>query len=419
MKKGIAFILTSIALLMSAGCLRVVVHGDPNQAAEHFPEQVVRALKAAMPPVRVATYNVSLHGDAAGALIKRLEKGDLNAKKIAAVIQTVRPDIILLNEFDYDAAGRAADIFQRRYLEKSQFGEAAIVYPYRYFAPVNTGVASGLDLDRDGTIAQSGRAYGNDALGFGLYPGQYGMLVLSRFPIDDKGVRSFKNLKWSTIPGSQAPRDPISNQSWYSEAAWKRLPLSSKSHWDVPILTPQGELHVLASHPTPPSFDGPENRNGLRNAAEIQLWNAYISTPNAAWLCDDGGHCGGLQAGDSFVILGDLNADAADGEGLHDAIGRLLDNPRLTRQLVAPQSFGAQEAAKKYKHSRLGNAQAHTADFGPQVGTLRVDYVLPSSDFAVRNAGVFWPALSDPKSKWISASDHHLVWLDIRTQATR
>ena len=26
-------------------------------------------------------------------------------------------------------------------------------------------------------------------------------------------------------------------------------------------------MHFLVSHPTPPVFDGPENRNGLRNAA--------------------------------------------------------------------------------------------------------------------------------------------------------
>ncbi len=38
--------------------------------------------------------------------------------------------------------------------------------------------------------------------------------------------------------------------------------LSSKSHWDVPINVNGRVLHVLASHPTPPVFDGPEDRNG-------------------------------------------------------------------------------------------------------------------------------------------------------------
>src|SRR3546814_2632341 len=53
-----------------------------------------------------------------------------------------------------------------------------------YLAPVNTGVPSGLDLDGSGTVGGEGRDRGNDAWGYGLHPGQYGMLVLSRYPID-------------------------------------------------------------------------------------------------------------------------------------------------------------------------------------------------------------------------------------------
>jgi hypothetical protein len=38
--------------------------------------------------------------------------------------------------------------------------------------------------------------------------------------------------------------------------------LSSKSHWDVPIVIGRKTVHFLVSHPTPPVFDGPEDRNG-------------------------------------------------------------------------------------------------------------------------------------------------------------
>src|SRR3546814_14376375 len=75
-------------------------------------------------------------------------------------------------------------------------------YPYRYLAPVNTGVPSGLDLDGSGTIGGEGRDRGNDAWGYGLHPGQYGMLVLSRYPIDTDAVRTFRLLKWSAMPGA-------------------------------------------------------------------------------------------------------------------------------------------------------------------------------------------------------------------------
>ena len=98
--------------------------------------------------LRVATYNTSLYSDDDGGLIRELEGDSAHARKIAAVLQKVRPDLVLLNEFDYDDAQRAADLFQQRYLEVPQAGGGeALRYPYRYLAPVNTGVPSGLDLD--------------------------------------------------------------------------------------------------------------------------------------------------------------------------------------------------------------------------------------------------------------------------------
>jgi hypothetical protein len=158
--------------------------------------------EAAPAPLRIATYNTSLYSDETGGLIAELEGDSEHARKIAAVLQQVRPDLVLLNEFDYDDAHRAADLFQQRYLETAQPGGGKpLHYAYRYLAPVNTGVQSGLDLDNNGQIGGDGRARGNDAWGYGLHPGQYGMLVLSRYPIDEAKVRSFQLLKWSTMPG--------------------------------------------------------------------------------------------------------------------------------------------------------------------------------------------------------------------------
>ena len=253
------------------GCLRIVVHGDAAAAAERMSEQAMQALAGAL-PMRVATYNVSLYDDADGGLIRRLENDDANARKIASVLQTVRPDLLLLNEFDYDAEGRAADLFQQRYLGVSQGeGLAPLEYRYRYFAPVNTGVPSGLDLNGDGKVGAQGRERGDDAWGYGLHPGQYGLLVLSRYPIDAAAVRSFRNLKWSAMPDARKPMRPITagmtSTPFYPDAIWRELRLSSKTHLDVPVETPQGRLHFLVSHPTPPVYDGPEDRNGARNSS--------------------------------------------------------------------------------------------------------------------------------------------------------
>ncbi len=367
-------------------------------------------------PLRVATYNTSLYSDEAGGLIRELEGDSVHARKIAAVLQKVRPDLVLLNEFDYDEAGRAADLFQQRYLEAAQPGGGdALRYPYRYLAPVNTGVPSGLDLDRNGTAGGEGRTRGNDAWGYGLHPGQYGMLVLSRHPIDTAAVRTFQLLRWNAMPGAKRPMDPQTGNAWYPDAIWAQLRLSSKSHWDVPIDTPSGRVHFLVSHPTPPVFDGPEDRNGARNHDEIRLWREYISAGDQPWLCDDAGKCGGLASDARFVIAGDLNNDPVDGDGHHDAIIELLEHPRVLRQ-ATPRSTGGEEAAEAYAAQGIVHrgAPAHvTGDFGPRNGAMRLDYVLPSTGFALRGNGVFWPVKADPDAAIADGSDHHLVWVDL------
>ncbi|KRG69856.1 endonuclease [Pseudoxanthomonas dokdonensis] len=368
-------------------------------------------------PLRVATYNTSLYSDDAGGLIAELQGDSVHARKIAAVLQQVRPDLVLLNEFDYDADERAADLFQQRYLQVAQPGGGEpLTYPYRYLAPVNTGVPSGLDLDGNGDVGGEGRSRGNDAWGYGLHPGQYGMLVLSRYPIDARQVRSFRLLRWSTMPGAVQPLDPATGKPWYSPQVWAQLRLSSKSHWDVPVLTPAATVHFLVSHPTPPVFDGPEDRNGLRNADEIRLWREYISAGEKPWLCDDQGHCGGLAADARFIIAGDLNNDPIDGDGHHDAILALLEHPRVMRQ-PTPRSAGGAETARRYASQGIvhrGAPQHVTGDFGPQSGAMRLDYVLPSTGFGLLGNGVFWPASDDPRAAIADGSDHHLVWVDLQ-----
>lgn len=369
-------------------------------------------------PLRVATYNVSLYDDADGGVIRRLDAGDDGARKVAAVLQRLRPDLVLLNEFDYDAEGRAADLFQQRYLEVPQAGGGdALHYPHRYFAPVNTGEPSGMDLDNNGTVGGAGRDRGNDAWGYGLHPGQYGMLVLSRYPIERDAVRSFRLLRWSAMPDALRPYHPTQRGYHHRDEVWARLRLSSKSHWDVPVRTPLGRLHFLVSHPTPPVFDGPEDRNGARNADELRLWREYLDNDPAdhAWLCDDGGRCGGLADGERFVIAGDLNNDPNDGDGRHDAIRALIDHPRVLRH-APPRSEGAAIAARNtggINATHVGDPAEDTGDFGPKVGNLRLDYMLPSIGLRWRHGGVFWPAPGSEDAAIAHASDHHAVWVDL------
>lgn len=362
--------------------------------------------------LRVATFNASLFGEQPDELRQRLNiRRDEQIRRIAAVIQAVRPDVLLINEFDYDPSGDSVEKFQHNYLTRGQFGLRGIRYRFHYSAPVNTGLASPYDLNRDGKVEGPG-----DAWGYGRYPGQYGMLVLSRYPITHRQVRTFRLFKWKDMPNALLPIHP-SGAPWYSETMLRYFPLSSKSHWDVPVWTPSGHLHLIAAHPTPPVFDGEENRNGLRNHDEIRLLADYVSGDPARseYLYDDAGQRGGLPADRHFVVAGDMNADPFDGESHDHAIRQLLEHPRIQGR-VAPTSDGAAESAHRMGGSNLqhgSDAASDTAVFGDPPGNLRVDYVLPSTGLRVVDSGVYWPLSSDSGAHLLDGSDHRLVWVDV------
>lgn len=381
--------------------------------------------------VRFATFNASLNRNVAGELISVLSTpDDPQIRAVAEIIQRVNPDVLLINEFDFDAKGDAARLFQQNYLGVSQNGASPVQYAYTFSAPSNTGIASGFDLDNDGSaVTVPGAAgYGNDALGFGNFPGQYGMLLLSKYPLDQKAARTFQHFLWKDMPGAMLPVDPATGQSWYSDAELAVLPLSSKSHWDVPVRVKGHVIHVLTSHPTPPVFDGPEDRNGTRNFDEIRFFADYITPRLAGYIYDDAGVRGGLPLNTRFVIMGDQNSDPLDGDSIPGAAQQLLNNPRVHKRRT-PTSLGGPEQALlqgQNNLTQLSDPAFDTADFseaqfgGP--GNLRADYVLPSGRNLILGSGVFWPASTDPLYRLTGpgfpavSSDHRLVWVDVRIQ---
>ncbi|MDJ0745337.1 MAG: phytase [Xenococcaceae cyanobacterium MO_167.B27] len=376
--------------------------------------------------IRFATFNVTLNRSAEGELITDLSNPDNSqAQAVAEIIQRNNPDVLLLNEFDYDATGEAIALFQENYLGVSQNGADVVEYPYVYLAPSNTGIPSGFDLDNDGTTNGAGDAYG-----FGFFPGQFGMVLLSKYPIDSENVRTFQNLLWKDMPDALLPDDPTTPEpdDWYSEEELEVFRLSSKSHWDIPVEIDREIVHILASHPTPPVFDGEEDRNGRRNHDEIRFWADYITPGNGGYIYDDEGRYGGLAAGERFVIVGDQNADPFDGSSTDNAILQLLDNP-LVNTSVTPSSEGGIDASNRtggINETHIGNPAFDTADFNDAYpGNLRVDYVLPSQNLEITEAEVFWTTADDPLFNLIGdfdpnllpvgypSSDHRLVSVDV------
>jgi hypothetical protein len=231
------------------------------------------------------------------------------------------------------------------------------------------------------------------------------------------------------MPGALLPDDPATPApaDWYSDEELEVFRLSSKSHWDVPINVAGKIVHLLASHPTPPVFDGPEDRNGRRNFDEIRFWADYLQPGRrSSYIYDDEGTHGGLEPGASFVVAGDLNSDPFDGDSIPGSAQLLLEHPRVNTS-VTPSSDGAVEQAELQggaNETHIGDPQFDTADFADTApGNLRADYVLPSKNLRIKDAGVFWPTTDDPLFGLVGtfpfpSSDHRMVWVDLNVPGT-
>jgi endonuclease/exonuclease/phosphatase family metal-dependent hydrolase len=421
--------------LSVASCLGVV----PSEPA---------ATPAVPVVIRVATFNLE---DVRSSDL--VDGSNPRLKRLAEVIQRIRPNVILLNEiaFDPETATPAADgtggasagggkpagsngqRFAEFYLAVAQAPDVAPLRMRAFMAPVNTGLFSGFDLDNDGTVTSTyptprpsgpdgspaplppaeqaaARAYGGDCWGFGTFPGQYGMALLvdERLTIDLKDVRTFQMFPWSFLEGAITPKNPDGTE-FYSTEEFEQFRLSSKSHWDVPVILPNGaKVHFLCSHPTPPAFDGPEQRNKRRNHDEIRFWRDYIE--NSSALVDDAGIAGGLATRADgrveidpipFVVLGDLNADPEKGNSFRNPMKTFLLGNRHVNADLTPSS----------PIEIAGLTPSDTARF-----KLRVDYVLPSKLIRVREAGVW---RQKPSGAVEFPSDHFPVWMEIEVPAPK
>jgi len=347
--------------------------------------------------IRIATFNVSLGRKGPGLLVRDLERGkDPQIKAVVAIIAQNSPDILLLSGLDYDYGAVALTLFI------AKLENAGAHYPYFFAKRPNSGLQSGLDLDGDGKTGGPG-----DAQGYGRFAGSNGMAIVSRLEILPTSAKDFSTVLWRDLPGASLPLNS-DGSPFPSAQAQSQQRLSSKGHWDVPVRLDDGRvLHILASNPSPPVFDGPEDRNGKRNRDEIRFWSDYILS-------------GRVQ--NPTVLLGDLNADPRDGEGAHGALHDLLARSNLNDPV--PVSTGAQTAAISQggaNDTHLTPAAQDTVDWrdidGP--GNLRVDYVLPSRDLDVRDTGVFWPRPGMPGYEAMISGDkagtrHRLVWIDIK-----
>lgn len=351
------------------------------------------------PVLRVLSYEVSLGHD----LTEALPGGeDDQAAALAQVLQSTRPDVVLLGGFGEGLSDaelqESVELFTEEYLAVGQNGEEALSFAYQH--PNSPG---------DSEAATTREAENTEDL---TGPG---MVLLSQYPINTDELRTFSTFQWSDMPGALLPEDG-------DDAAEGAGSLSSAGHWDVPIEVGSTTVHLLASQPA--STVDADDSTLRRHHDELRFWADYVGgiPPWArSYIYDDDGVRGGLSAGTRFVILGSLGADPHDGESAPGAITQLLEHRRINDP--EPGSAGAAEASEtqgRINTRHTGRPELDTVDLPDDgSGNLRLDYVLPSKNLPVADSGVFWPAADEPGSELTGiepfpASAHRPVWADLR-----
>ena len=307
-------------------------------------------------------------------LLRDLARGDAQADAAAQVITDVAPDIIVLQNVDFDLELRALGAL------RDVIAQKGLTYPTIFALKPNTGVATGLDMDGDGRLAEP-----EDAQGHGAYTGQGGMAILSRWPVNTDAVQDLSGLLWRDVPNAMLPT--ADGAPFPSVAAQEVLRLADVAHWAVPVLHPDGPVTLLTFHASPPVFDGPEDRNGRRNHDQLLFWQHYL----------DGTF--GPAPDRKFILLGHANQDPNRGDGIKAGIRGLLSDPRMKD--VVPQR-------------RVGDPPDATVHW-PRVSPsyMRVSHVLPSLDWTVTDAGVHWPLDGEKAALAAAASRHRIVWVDL------
>lgn len=298
-------------------------------------------------------------------------------------IAEIAPDVLAIQSFDYDHDLIAMELLQAR------LDEAGHPMAFGFSTMSNSGRQSGFDLDRDGRLGEP-----EDAWGYGRFPGNGGMVLLSRYPIDHDAIKDFTPFRWMDLEGLVLPQ--MQGVPYFTDAEIEAMPLHPVAAWAIPITVGTVDIHVLSGQSAPPVFDGPEDRNGMRNADQARFWAQVIERkPVDGWVLPDG----------PWVSLGGLNADPHDGEGRSPQFLDLLNHPMVEEiRARAPD-------ATDHDSTHIGPSDEDTAiwpsDPGP--GSLRVDYILTSNDLSVRDSAVARPT-GEVEGQTFR---HFPVWADI------
>ena len=381
--------------------------------------------------LRIATFNCSLNRPDAGRPAQRslaTSRRRAGARRGRRSSSACGPTSCCCEEFDYDAAGASLRDFQANYLgaaaERRRARSTSAMHSSPNPTPACPRVSTWITTDASAAAAMRSASANS--------PGSTAWCCCRGFPIDARARAHLPQ-----VPVARHAGRPAARRSGHASAGGLVLAGPARSAAAVVEVAlgragatrTHSRLHLLASHPTPPAFDGPEDRNGRRNHDEIRLWNDYLTPGAASYLRDDAGRPAASRAS-AFIVMGDQNSDPVDGASLHDAIVGAAGQSAHRRPLRAaaapapsrPRALqgGVNACAARrsaLRHRRLQRSRRRQPARGLSTAVERACACAAAACSGRRSAD---PARAPGVGRRPPpSSDHRLVWIDVSADAAR
>ena len=246
---------------------------------------------------------------------KKMREGNPQVLLALDLIKKYPFELLSLNEIQYDLPGIPYASFTTKGKNIRFVGdtleEGKNKEYFSLFHPGNTG--HNAKKKRDGLYWPNlknpkARAFA-DPVNFGLFPGQYGIGGLFKFPLKKKTV--LHQLKWKDF-------EPGVDLSTFRDALGHSLPqdmaLFDKAFVHAVLDVDGEDLHMILLHTVPAfSFGNSRSINIKRNAAQLRFLEWFLTGKTFGQEVSLKG-IRPLSSGDPFIAMGDFNVDFRDSQ---------------------------------------------------------------------------------------------------------
>jgi 3-phytase len=344
---------------------------------------------------------------------KLLDESDEQATAAAQILARFAPDIISINELQFDMQGVPTpsmpgapgttgwgqfDVFgadnAHRLADRIAAAGTPEGYEHRLIFVGNSGYYwEGSTLGFDWFILR----------GWGEFRGRFNTAILSRYPILLDQVRIISDVPWDALPENHIAKMKAETGIDVPPG----FPIFEKGLNIVPVQVNDEVLHLVLLHTVSPAFDP---INPYRNYDELRALVMFLDgqLPGVEPLPPDA----------KFMIVGDLNADPDDGDGLPGAIQQVLDHPSVIAVFGAGAGTKGNNGQYNTYLSGCGLDDGSIVQNPTQKFQLQLDYLLPSTNLGEPlETFLFFPDFQTEREDFdlaCRASDHRFAYTDIQ-----